>query len=338
MSNVFNALEMLRTLPEFADLLGFDEMLMEATIRRSKPVPLGDADITDINAALQQAGLSTVGRIVTEQAIFRIALNHRYHPIRDWLSKHPPVRAEIASRALGDRPLPGTVLAVGNTIALNAVQVRITFNAQDTTIATNLINLPVQVTILRDKKQQSLTLQVDSKRKSDVEFNGLLPDGPCPLMALADPAFAQDLARGLALSESDIQSMREQSEALKDQFRNFGDEGGMWKFEISPEQTEQFRKQAEQFGDAFKDQDFHLDQKQLDQMKQQMEEFQKNFKPEDFKLDQKQLDQLKNQMQQFRQSYPPDFDKKLQEEMKRQMDQLKRQMEEMRALGFGDHV
>ena len=87
MSNVFNALEMLRTLPEFADLLGFDEMLMEATIRRSKPVPLGDADITDINAALQQAGLSTVGRIVTEQAIFRIALNHRYHPIRDWLSK-----------------------------------------------------------------------------------------------------------------------------------------------------------------------------------------------------------------------------------------------------------
>jgi serine protease Do len=202
---------------------------------------------------------------------------------------------------------------------------------------------PVPVTILRDKKQQTLTLQVDSKRKSDVEFNGLLPDGPCPLMALADPAFAQDLARGFALSESDIQSMREQSEALEseafqDQFRNFGDEGGIWKFEISPEQTEQFGKQAEQFRDAFKDQDFHLDQKQLDQMKQQMKEFQKNFKPEDFKLDQKQLDQLKNQMQQFRQAYPPDFDKKLQEQMKRQMDQLKRQMEEMRALGFGDHV
>jgi serine protease Do len=197
---------------------------------------------------------------------------------------------------------------------------------------------PVQVTILRDKKQQSLTLQVDSKHKSDVEFNGLLPDGPCPLMALADPAFAQDMARGFALNESDIQSMREQAEALKDQFRNFGDEGGIWKFEINPEQAEQFRKQAEQFRDAFNDKDFHLDQKQLDQMKRQMEEFQKNFKPEDFKLDQKQLDQLKNQMQQFRQAYPPDFDKKLQEEMKRQMDQLKRQMEEMRALGFGDHV
>ena len=196
----------------------------------------------------------------------------------------------------------------------------------------------MQVTILRDKKQQTLTLQVDSKHKSDLEFNGLLPDGPCPLMALADPAFAQDLARGLALNESDIQSMREEAEALKDQFKNFGDEGGIWKFEISPEQVEQFRKQAEEFNDAFKAQDFHFDQKQLDQMKQQMEEFRKNFKPEDFKLDEKQLEQMKNQMQQFRQVHPPNFDEKFREEMKQRMDELQRQMEEMRALGFGDHV
>jgi serine protease Do len=37
---------------------------------------------------------------------------------------------------------------------------------------------PVQVTIVRDGKQQVLTLQVDSKRnKSEVRFPGLLPDG-----------------------------------------------------------------------------------------------------------------------------------------------------------------
>jgi membrane-associated protease RseP (regulator of RpoE activity) len=197
---------------------------------------------------------------------------------------------------------------------------------------------PVQVTVLREKKQQTLTLQVDSKRKSSLEFNGLLPDGPCPLMALADPAFEQDLARGLALNESDIQSMREQAEALRDQFETFKDEGGILKFKMDPEQVEEFRKLTEQFKETFKDQNFHIDQKQIDQMKQQMEEFQKNFKAEDFKIDEKQLEQLKNQMEQFRKAFPPDFDKKLHEEMKRQMDQLKRQMEEERDLGFGDHV
>jgi serine protease Do len=199
----------------------------------------------------------------------------------------------------------------------------------------------VQVTILRDKKQQTLTLQVDSKRKGDVEFNGLLPDGPCPMMAFADPAFANDLARGFALNESDIQSMREQSEALADQLKTFQDEGGILQFKVSPEQVEEFRKQAEQFRDAFKGQDFHIDSKQLDQMKKQMEEFHQNFKPENFKpenfkLDEKQLEQLKNQR--LLQVYPPNFDEQLREEMKQQMDQLKRQMEEMRALSFGDHV
>ena len=193
---------------------------------------------------------------------------------------------------------------------------------------------PVQVTILRDKKQQTLTLQVDSKRKSEIEFHQLLPDGPCPMMAFLDPEMTQEMSKGFVINESDVESMREQAEALKDQLQKFGDEGGIWKFEITPEQAEEFRKQAEEFRDAFKDQDFHVDQKQLDQMKRQMEEFQKNFKPENFKLDEKQLDQLKNQMHQFQQAFPPDFDRN----MKRQMDQLKRQMEEVQALHFGDHV
>jgi membrane-associated protease RseP (regulator of RpoE activity) len=167
---------------------------------------------------------------------------------------------------------------------------------------------PVQVTILRDKKQQTLTLQVDSKRKGEIEFHQLLPDGPCPLMAFADPDVANELDKALSINESVMQSMRAQAEALRDQLKAIQEEGGFRRFEITPEQAEAFRRQAEAFRDAFKAQEFHFDQKQLDKMKQQMDEWRKNFKPEDFKFD------------------------------KKQMDRLRRQMEEMQAMGFGDHV
>ncbi len=106
---------------------------------------------------------------------------------------------------------------------------------------------PVQVTILRDRRQQTLTLQVDSKRKSEMEFDEMFPSSDCPLMASLDSDLGQDLPRLLGMDESAAQSMREQAE--------------------------EFRKQAETFRDAFKDQDFKIDQKQLDEMKQQMDEF-----------------------------------------------------------------
>ena len=44
----------------------------------------------------------------------------------------------------------------------------------------------VAVTVLRDKKQQTLTLLVDSKKKGEVEFDELFPDENCQLMAFAD--------------------------------------------------------------------------------------------------------------------------------------------------------
>jgi serine protease Do len=106
---------------------------------------------------------------------------------------------------------------------------------------------PVQVTILRGGRQQTLTLQVDSKRKSEMEFDDLFPSDECPLVASVDPDLAQDLSHLLGADESAAQSMREQAE--------------------------EFRKQADAFRDAFKDQDFKIDQKQLDEMKKQMEEF-----------------------------------------------------------------
>jgi membrane-associated protease RseP (regulator of RpoE activity) len=167
---------------------------------------------------------------------------------------------------------------------------------------------PVQVTILRDKKQQTVTLQVDSKRHGEVDFEGVFPTGECPLMAQLDPQFADQMAQQSAGNESDLQSMRGQAEALKDQI-------GAMHFEISPQQAEEIRKQAEKLRNSIKIEDFKIDQKQLDQLKKQMDEFRQNFKPEDFKMDPKQMDELR-----------------------KEMEQMKRQMEEMKGLGLGDHI
>ena len=128
---------------------------------------------------------------------------------------------------------------------------------------------PVQVTILRDKKQQTLTLQVDSKRHGELQFEQLFPSTDCPLVA----DLAADLAPEFA---SDFTS------------------------QLDPEFADQLRQQAEALRDRIKAEDFKLNQKQLDQLKQQMEEFRETFKPEDFKLDPKQLQELHQQMQELK--------------------------------------
>lgn len=164
----------------------------------------------------------------------------------------------------------------------------------------------VQITILRERKQQTLSLQVDSKKKSDLEFEEIFPESDGPLMALVDP-----------------------------------DAAGTFAFEFSPQQAEEFRKQAEQFRDAFKDRNFGIDQKQLDQMQEQMKEFHQNFKPEDlenFKFDGKQMDEFKKMMQDSSEFQFPAFSERQREEMKRQMDELKRQMKAMQPLAFGHLV
>jgi hypothetical protein len=160
---------------------------------------------------------------------------------------------------------------------------------------------PVQVTILRDKKQQTLTLQVDSKRHGLLEYEELFPAGEEIVVAEIGPEFAQNMA-------DQSQAVRDQTEALKDQARER-------RLEISPQQAEEMRKQAEKLRESLKCENFKIDPKQMEQLKQQMEELRKNFKPEDFKIDTKQMDKLRQQME-----------------------QLKRQMEELKALGFGNRV
>ncbi len=131
---------------------------------------------------------------------------------------------------------------------------------------------PVQVTILRDRKQQTLNMQVDSKHnKSEVDyqdfFPGLLPDGPCPLLAELDPAWGAD------------------AEAA----------------------AEGLGREAEQFRQSFNMDDFKIDPKQMEELKKEMEQFRQTFNPDQLRIDPKQMEELKRQMEQMRKSMPELF-------------------------------
>ena len=101
---------------------------------------------------------------------------------------------------------------------------------------------PVQVTVLRDKKQLTLTLQVDSKHKGSLEIEDIFPSSDCPLMAELDQEFAQNPVAVAAATEA----MRQQAEALRNS--------------LNPE-------------------DFKIDSKQMEQLRQQMDEFRKKYNP-----------------------------------------------------------
>jgi hypothetical protein len=168
---------------------------------------------------------------------------------------------------------------------------------------------PVQVTVLRERKQQTLTLQVDSKRHGMLELEEIFPGSDGMVLAEIDPG---EIAQKAA---DQAQALRGQAEALKDQAKELSSKISSQQAEEMRKQTEEMRKQAEKLRESLKSENFKLDQKQTEQLKQQMEELRKNIKPEDFKIDPKQMDELRQQME-----------------------QLKRQMEEMKALGFDGRV
>ena len=141
----------------------------------------------------------------------------------------------------------------------------------------------VQITILRDKKQQTITLQVDSKRRGAVEFEQLLPDGPDPLLAFGGPDAAAELWQHFA----------------KDDF------------------------QADAMLDAFKDQNFGVDQRQFDELNKQMQEFGKDFpngfkfNPNDWKNWQFEMRKSPSFDERMREEMKREMD-----QLKRQMDEM----------------
>jgi membrane-associated protease RseP (regulator of RpoE activity) len=172
----------------------------------------------------------------------------------------------------------------------------------------------VQVTILRDRKQQTLTLQVDSKHKTgELEMEELFPAGDCSMLAEleAEPVqlFAQD-------GQAAASAPREQAQTVQDQMKQF---------QVTPEQAEKLRQEAEKLRGQFNMNNFKIDPKQMDDLKQQMDQFQQNFKAEDFQFDAQQAEQLRKQALDLRDQLKIDdlkIDPKQMDDLKQQMDQF----------------
>ncbi len=138
---------------------------------------------------------------------------------------------------------------------------------------------PVQVTVLRDKKQQTLTLQVESKRHGEIEIKEVFSPDNLPQIA--------------GLDQQQVEELRKQAEKLRENLKAED-------FKLDQKQLDQIKQQVEDFRKNFKIEDYKLNPQQLDQLKQKMEDFRKNFKVEDFKLDPKQMNELRQQMEQLK--------------------------------------
>lgn len=186
---------------------------------------------------------------------------------------------------------------------------------------------PVAVTILRDRRQQTLTLQVDSKHHHS-ELEDLFPDGNCPLFAELDPDMESELAQQFA---GDADAMQQRMQQFQKQLQ---DQLGNMQLGLPQQQAEELQKQAEKLREQLNSQQFQLNQKQMDELRQQMKLFQQDFK--NFKVDPKQMDQLRQQMQHFQQNFK--IDPRQMEEFRHQMEQFRQQIEEMQAPGAGHFV
>jgi hypothetical protein len=188
-----------------------------------------------------------------------------------------------------------------------------TLSDWDRALRSNL-GKPVQVTILRDKKQQTVTLQVDSKRhQGELKPEDMSGAEPPEMAGLdTEPDGGLDLDR----HPEQIEGLLSAPTALPAPGSTMAQPSLPPALPqlaplplhppFSPQQAEQLREQMMLPG---------IDPRQMEQLRQQMERMRQNFKPEDFQLDPRQG-----------------------EEFQRQMEQLKRLMEELKAQGFGDRV
>jgi membrane-associated protease RseP (regulator of RpoE activity) len=125
------------------------------------------------------------------------------------------------------------------------------------------VGKPVQITILRDKKQQTLSLQVDSKHRGAVEYEDLFGPDNDAIVAELLPLPSLDFAP-----------------------------------EFGPEFAHALSAQADALRQSMKD--FKIDPQQMDRFRQQMEELRKNFSQEQMKQFEQQMEQFRRQMEQWR--------------------------------------
>ena len=153
---------------------------------------------------------------------------------------------------------------------------------------------PVQVTILRDRKQQTLTLQVDSKHRSALEFPDFFSGCDASMLAESGLALDPDMMQALAAqTQADANEAAAQARRQAGAIRKQMDDMHL---QINQEQMEQLRRQTEKLRESMKS--FQIDPKQMDRLQQQMEQFRKSFNEEQMKQMQQQLQQ---QMERFRQ-------------------------------------
>jgi serine protease Do len=121
---------------------------------------------------------------------------------------------------------------------------------------------PVQITILRDKKQQTLTLQVDSKHhQGSLGTPAGFTADDCPLMAELDHDFAQNV-------EGAADEWHKQVQAFRDSVKDF---------KVDPRQAEQFQQQMDQLRKQLDSGNLKIDQKQMNELRRQLDKFEKQM-------------------------------------------------------------
>ena len=98
-SNLANAVLALREAPELRDLFTYDDMLRAPLLVKALPSteddssdlprPVRDDDVTAVQEWLQLAGLVSVGKDTTHQAVDLRARERTFHPVRDYLHALP---------------------------------------------------------------------------------------------------------------------------------------------------------------------------------------------------------------------------------------------------------
>ena len=121
---------------------------------------------------------------------------------------------------------------------------------------------PVQITILRDRKQQTLTLQVDSKHhQGSLGAPAGFTADDCPMMAELNQDFAQNAAAA-------ADRLRLEAQTIRESFKDFN---------IDPKQVEQFQQQMDQLRKQLDSGDLKIDKKAMDELWRQLNKFEKQM-------------------------------------------------------------